>query len=94
MRTPAPSTGPRGAIAASIAIFATAILLLQVADEATDIAAIAAGTGIIVAGSLLGMSLLVWRWRRGTGYMATELHQDDGDDRADSHPAAGEATAV
>jgi hypothetical protein len=51
------------AIGAGTLLFAASLGLLAIADEATDAAAIAGGTGLVVGGALLGLTLLAWRWR-------------------------------
>jgi hypothetical protein len=51
------------AIVAGAALFAASFVLLLVANEPTDAAAIAGATGLVVAGALLGLTLLAWRWR-------------------------------
>lgn len=59
---------------ASLLLCAASGCLLWWADEPTDAAAVAAGTGMVVAGALLGLTLLAWRWRRGGApYVATAV---------------------
>lgn len=53
------------AIIAATLLSVGSCLLLWWADEASDAAAIAAGTGLVVGGALFGLTLLAWRWRRG-----------------------------
>lgn len=57
-------------------LLAGCIGLLHAADEATDAAAIAGGTGLIIAGALLGLTFLAWRWRAGFAYSTPVLAAD------------------
>jgi hypothetical protein len=54
----------RAATGASLVLVAVSFGLAWAADEPTDVAAIAGATGLVIAGSLLGLTLLAWRWNR------------------------------
>jgi len=95
----APTFRLRSAFAAALALFAAAVVLLRLADDATDIAAIAAGTGIVVSGALLGLSVLVWRWRIGTDYVESDVigaarREASAAATDEPRPAADDAAAV
>lgn len=52
-------------------LFAASFALLAAADEALDATAIAGGTGLVLSGALLGLTLLARRWRSAAGYVET-----------------------
>lgn len=54
----------RAAISASTVLVVLSLGLLWAAREPTDATAIAGATGLVVAGSLMGLTLLAWRWSR------------------------------
>jgi protein-S-isoprenylcysteine O-methyltransferase Ste14 len=59
---------------AGTALLAVSFVLLLVANEPTDAAAIAGGTGVVVAGALFGLTLLAWRWRAAPrAYVTTSV---------------------
>jgi hypothetical protein len=63
-------------LAATIAgalLFAASFGLLEWADEPTDATAIAGGTGVVLAGALLGLTFLAWRWRSSRAYVNTAI---------------------
>ena len=62
----------RTATLAGLLLFAASFALLWAADEAVDAAAIAGGTGIVIAGALLGLTFLARRWQLERGaYVST-----------------------
>ncbi len=62
----------RTATIAGTLLLAASFVLLWAADEAVDPAAVAGGTGIVIAGALLGLTFLAWRWRVAeVGYVRT-----------------------
>lgn len=64
----------RAALAAGLLLCALSAALLWAADEAVDAAAIAGAVGLVLAGALLGLSLLSWRWSaRGASYVDVEM---------------------
>src|SRR5690606_17465014 len=66
----------RTATIAGVLLFAASFVLLWAADEAVDAAAVAGGTGIVIAGALLGLTFLAWRWRVAEGgYVQTVIDQ-------------------
>lgn len=54
----------RAAVTASLLLGLVSFALLWAANEATDRTAIAGGIGLVVAGALLGLSILALRWDR------------------------------
>jgi hypothetical protein len=54
----------RAAAGASLGLVALSFGLLWVADDPTDAVAIAGATGLVISSSLLGLTLLAWRWNR------------------------------
>ena len=67
----------RTATLAGLLLFAASFGLLAWANEPTDAPAIAGGTGIVIAGALLGLTFLAARWRDadGGGYVSTVVDQ-------------------
>ena len=57
----------RTATFAGSLLLAASFVLLWAADEAVDAAAVAGGTGIVIAGALLGLTFLAWRWQAAHG---------------------------
>lgn len=57
----------RTATIAGMLLFAASFAMLWAADEAVDATAVAGGTGIVIAGALLGLTFLAWRWRAAEG---------------------------
>ena len=57
----------RTATIAGSLLLAASFVLLWAADEAVDAAAVMGGTGIVVAGALLGLTFLAWRWQAAQG---------------------------
>jgi hypothetical protein len=57
-------------------LLAASFALLWAADEAVDATAVAGGTGIVIAGALLGLTFLAGRWRAAEGgYVQTVVDQ-------------------
>lgn len=64
----------RTATIAGSLLSAASFALLRAADEPVDAAAVAGGTGIVIAGALLGLTFLAWRWRAAHGgYVQTVM---------------------
>jgi hypothetical protein len=62
----------RTATIAGLVLLAGSFGLLAWANEPTDVPAIAGGTGMVIAGALLGLTFLAARWRAEQGgYVAT-----------------------
>lgn len=61
---------------AGLLLFAASFGLLAWANEATDAAAVAGGTGMVLSGALLGLTGLAWRWRTARVYVATSIATD------------------
>ncbi|MCW2920217.1 MAG: hypothetical protein JWL76_91 [Thermoleophilia bacterium] len=57
----------RTATIAGFVLLAGSFAMLWAADEAVDAAAVAGGTGIVIAGALLGLTFLAWRWQSAQG---------------------------
>ena len=47
--------------------------MLAWANEPTEVVAIAGGTGLVIAGALLGLTFLAWRWRGSAAYVSTAV---------------------
>jgi hypothetical protein len=54
-------------------LFGASFGMLAWANEPTDAAAVAGGTGIVIAGALLGLTFLAWRWRGSVAYVASPV---------------------
>lgn len=62
----------RTATVAGLLLFAASFALLWAANEADDAWAVMGGTGLVIAGALLGLTFLAARWRAAHGgYVAT-----------------------
>lgn len=57
----------RTATIAGSLLLAASFVLLWGADEAVDATAVAGGTGMVIAGALLGLTFLAWRWQAAQG---------------------------
>lgn len=74
------------ALLVSFGLFTVSLAALFIADEALDVSAIAGGIGIVISGALLGLVLLVARWRRtAAAYVTTRVV----DEHADAAAHAG-----
>ncbi|MEO6866832.1 MAG: hypothetical protein ABI200_02305 [Gaiellales bacterium] len=63
---------PLAALTAGLTLMAVSIALLVWARDVTDVAAIIGSTGMLIAGALLGLTFLAWRWRdNATAYSST-----------------------
>lgn len=63
-------------LAATIAgalLFGASFALLVWANEPTDATAVAGGTGVVLAGALLGLTFLAWRWRGSRAFVSTAI---------------------
>lgn len=63
-------------VAATLVALCSTLLsigLLVAADEATDLAAVAGGTGLVLGGALLGLTALAWRWRGSSAAYTTTV---------------------
>lgn len=68
------STGLMRATLVGVGLFAVSTGLLGLADEALDVTAIAGGIGVVMSGALLGLTILVSRWRvESTSYVTTTM---------------------
>ena len=61
------------AMIAGLALFGISCLLLWAADEAMDLASIAGGVGVVIAGALLALTYFAWRWRSDSAYTVTAV---------------------
>jgi hypothetical protein len=78
MRRENESVGLLRATLVGVGLFVVSTVLLGVADEALDVAAVAGGIGVVMSGALLGLTILVARWRGATaGYVATNMATTD-----------------
>ena len=89
----------RAAALVGLVLLSGSTALLWSADDALDGAAIAGATGLVLAGALLGLTMLAWRWRNGsTRYSLTMMDgviENDGEHVArESHRDHGAAEAV
>lgn len=76
------------AVVAGMLLFAGSTGLLAMADEALDVTAIAGGIGLVMSGALLGLTMLVARWRlMSPAYVATQMPADDAVAAAFDDPA-------
>lgn len=58
-------------------LLGASILLLWVADSPLDVAAIAGGIGVVIAGALIGLTVLAAHWRSGlASYTRTSMDED------------------
>lgn len=84
----------RAAVLASAALASASFFLLWAANEATDKSAVAGGIGLIIAGSLLGLSLLAVRWDRERMRRYVETYMEVGTRAEDAGaPATGDASS-
>ncbi|MCB0878004.1 MAG: hypothetical protein KDC46_03375 [Thermoleophilia bacterium] len=83
----------RAATLAGLLLAIVSLGLLAIAGSATGVAALAGGIGLVVATSLLGLTVLARRWdrQRGSAYVRTVMDQDQ--EAADDGSAASRATA-